>query len=63
MKELMKWNFATKLETYKSMAIIAGRLITSLLPKKQQRPEGPDQRKWWQKPVFACSTRSRSVPM
>lgn len=49
MKELMKWNFKTKLETYKSMAVISGRIMLLLLPKKQQRPDGPDQRKWWQK--------------
>jgi len=24
MSELMKWNFASKLETYKSMVVIAG---------------------------------------
>jgi len=49
MSELMKWNFATRLETYKSMAIIAGRVVRLLVRRKEQRPAGLDQRKWWQK--------------
>ncbi len=40
MSELMKWNFATKLETYKSMVIISGRLIASLLPKRNGALKG-----------------------
>jgi hypothetical protein len=49
-KELMKWNFATKLETYKSMAIIAGRVVVLLFRGKERCPGEPDQRKWWQRP-------------
>jgi len=49
MKELMKWNLTTKLESYKSMADIVGRTCLLLWPRKWQRPTGPDHRKWWQK--------------
>ena len=62
MSELMKWNFASRLETYKSMAIISGRLIASLLPKKEQRPGGPDQRKWWQKSGFCVQYQIEKRP-
>ncbi|MFA5065813.1 MAG: alpha-L-fucosidase [Dehalococcoidia bacterium] len=49
MSELMEWNFATRAETYKSMAMIAGRVMKLSLPHKERRPPGPDQRKWWQR--------------
>jgi len=49
MSELMKWNFATRFETYKSMVMIAGRVAKLSMRRKEQRPKGPDQRKWWQK--------------
>jgi len=49
MSELMKWNFATRAETYKSLAMIAGRVVKLSLPRKERRPTGLDQRKWWQK--------------
>jgi alpha-L-fucosidase len=49
MSELMEWNFATRAETYKSMAMIAGRVVKLALSGKKRRPAAPDQRKWWQK--------------
>ncbi|MGD0856508.1 MAG: alpha-L-fucosidase [Dehalococcoidia bacterium] len=62
MKELMKWNFATKLETYKSMAIIAGRVVVLLFRGKDRRPGGPDQRKWWQKPGVSVQYQIEKRP-
>ncbi len=53
MSELMKWNFATRAETYKSMAMIAGRVVKLALSGKERRPAGLDGRKWWQK-AGAC---------
>jgi hypothetical protein len=62
MKELMKWNFASKLETYRSMAGIIGRMAALSLSGKQQRPAGPDQRKWWQKSGFCVQYQIEKRP-
>jgi len=62
MSELMKWNFATRLETYMSMAMIAGRVLRLLVPREEQRPAGPDQRKWWQKPGFCVQYQIEKRP-
>jgi alpha-L-fucosidase len=62
MSELMKWNFATRAETYKSMAMIAGRVVKLSWPHKEHRPTGPDQRKWWQKAGFCVQYQIEKRP-